>query len=231
MSVTVSKNKCNQLFASVLVEVEINEKPKTGQKIGLDIGIKTFLTGSNGLVVENPKYLHKNQVKLVRVQRNLSRKKKGSNRRRKAKLKFARLHNKIVNQRQDFIHKITTQLVDNYDVIAIEDLNVAGMIKNHKLAKSISDASFSEFYRSLSYKAKWYGKDVVKVDRWYASSKTCSCCGWKDEQLTLSDRTFICKACGLELDRDLNASLNILEEALRVSNAIRTPSGCQTLVA
>lgn len=231
MSVTVSKNKCNQLFASVLVEVEMNKKPKTGQKIGLDIGIKTFLTGSDGLVVENPKYFRENQTKLAKAQRKLSRKKKGSARRRKAKLKVARIHNKTANQRQDFIHKTTTQLVDKYDVIAIDDLNVAGMIKNHKLAKSISDASFSEFYSILSYKAKWYGKEVIKIDRWFASSKTCSCCGWKDKQLTLSDRTFVCQSCNLELDRDLNASRNILEEALRVSNAIRTPSGCQTLAA
>jgi putative transposase len=231
MSVTVSKNKYNQLFASILVEVEINEKPKTGKSVGLDIGIKTFLTGSDGLVVENPKYFRENQRKLSRAQRSFSRKKKGSIRRKKAKLKIARIHNKIANQRRDFIHKITAQLVDNYDIIAIEDLNVAGMIKNHKLAKSLSDASFSEFYNILSYKAKWYGKEVIKIERWFASSKTCSCCGWKNEHLTLSDRTFICKACGFEIDRDSNASKNILNEALRVSNAIRTPSGCQTLAA
>jgi putative transposase len=214
-----------------LVEVEINEKPKTGKSVGLDIGIKTFLTGSDGLVVENPKYFRENQMKLSRAQRNFSRKKKGSIRRKKAKLKIARIHNKIANQRRDFIHKTTAQLVDNYDIIAIEDLNVAGMIKNHKLAKSISDASFSEFYNILSYKAKWYGKEVIKIERWFASSKTCSCCGWKNEHLTLSDRTFICKACGFEIDRDSNASKNILKEALRVSNAIRTPSRCQTLAA
>jgi putative transposase len=229
MSVTVSKNKCGQFFASVLVECEVVAKPKTGKFIGLDIGIKTFLTGSDGFTVENPQFHRESQAELIKAQRNLSRKKKGSSRRKKAKLKVARIHNNIVNQRKTFIHEITAKLVTEYDFIAIEDLNVAGMVKNHKLAKSISDASFGEFYATLSYKAAWYGKEVVKVDRWFASSKTCSCCGWKNENLTLSDRVFECLACGLKKDRDLNASENILKEALRVSDAIRTPSECQTV--
>jgi putative transposase len=229
MSVTVSKNKCGQFFASVLVECEVVAKPKTGKFIGLDIGIKTFLTGSDGFTVETPQFHRESQAELIKAQRNLSRKKKGSSRRKKAKLKVARIHNNIVNQRKTFIHEITAKLVTEYDFIAIEDLNVAGMVKNHKLAKSISDASFGEFYATLSYKAAWYGKEVVKVDRWFASSKTCSCCGWKNENLTLSDRVFECLACGLKKDRDLNASENILKEALRVSDAIRTPSECQTV--
>lgn len=145
-----------------------------------------------------------------------------------AKLKVARIHNDIVNKRKVFIHKETTKLINDYDFIGIEDSNVAGMVKNHCLAKSISDAAFSEFYQVLSYKANWYGKEVVKVDRWFASSKTCSCCGWKNDELTLADRIFECKACGLVLDRDLNASANILEEALRVNSAIRTQSGQKT---
>lgn len=227
-SVTVSKNNCGQFFASVLVEIEIIPKPKTGKSIGLDIGIKTFLTGNNGFTIENPKYFRENQTKLKSAQQHLSRKNKGSLRRNKAKLKVARIHNNIANKRKDFIHKTTTKLVNEYDFIAIEDLNVSGMVKNHQLAKSISDASFSEFYATLSYKAAWYGKEVVKIERWFASSKTCSGCGWKNENLTLSDRTFKCQSCGLELDRDLNASKNILREALRVSSAIRTPSKGQT---
>lgn len=229
MSVTVSKNKCDQFFASVLVECEIIHKPKTGKVIGLDIGIKKFLTGSDGFTVENPKYFRESQAELKQAQRHLCRKKKGSLRRKKAKLKVARIHSHIANQRRDFIQKITTKLVNEYDFIAIEDLNVAGMVKNRKLAKSISDASFSEFYSVLSYKSAWYGKEVVKVDRWFASSKTCSHCGWKDKELILSDRTFKCKACGMEKDRDLNASENILEEALRVNSAIRTPSKYQSV--
>ncbi len=161
----------------------------------------------------------------------MSRKKKGSVRRKKAKLKVARIHNSVANQRKHFIHTETLKLINNYDFIGIEDLNVSGMIKNHCLAKSISDASFSEFYNILGYKAAWYGKTIVKVDRWFASSKLCSHCGWKDTELKLSDRTFCCKACGLEIDRDLNASKNILEEALRVSSAIRTQSDCKTIAA
>jgi len=228
MSVTVSKNKCGQFFASVLVETEIIKKEKTGKSIGLDIGIKTFLSGSDGSTVENPKFFRESQAKLAKAQKNLSRKKKGSVRRKKARLKVAGIHNDIANQRKDFIHKETTKLINEFDFIAIEDLNVAGMVKNHCLAKSISDASFSEFYRVLSYKAAWHDKEVVKVGRFYPSSKTCSCCGWKDDDLTLSDRLFKCKACGLEIDRDLNASANILEEALRVNSAIRTQSEQKT---
>jgi len=231
MSVTVSKNSCHQFFASVLVELEITQKPKTGQKIGLDIGLKTFLTGNDGFIIENPKFFRESQAKLKLAQRLFSRKVKGSVRRKKAKLKVARIHNDIANQRKTFIQQITSQLIDSYDFIAIEDLNVAGMVKNRKLAKSISDAAFSEFYATLSYKAAWYGKEVVKVDRWFASSKTCSCCGWKNENLTLSDRVFNCSICGLSKNRDLNASENILKEALRVSSAIRTPSECQTEIA
>ena len=228
MSVTISKNTCGQFFASVLVELEIAQKPKTGRKIGLDIGLKTFLTGNDGFAAENPTFFRESQAKLKHAQRHLCRKIKGSMRRKKAKLKVARIHNIIANQRKTFIQQITTQLIDIYDFIAIEDLNVAGMIKNRKLAKSLSDAAFSEFYATLSYKAAWYGKKVVKVDRWFASSKTCSCCGWKNEKLTLADRVFNCPICGLSKNRDLNASENILKEALRVSNAIRTPSECQS---
>ena len=229
MSVTVSKNKCGQFFASVLVEMEIIHTPKTGKRIGLDIGIKTFLTGSDGLTVENPTVFRESQAELRQAQQHLSRKKKGSVRRKKATLKVAKIHNNIANQRNAFIQQTTAKLIDEYDFIAIEDLNVSGMVKNRKLAKSISDASFAEFYAVLSYKAAWYGKEIVKVDRWFASSKTCSCCGWKNEKLTLSDRTFNCSSCGLEKDRDLNASENILKEALRVSSAIRTPSECQSV--
>lgn len=229
MSVTISKNKCGQFFVSVLVECEIRHKPKTGKSIGLDIGIKTFLTGSDGFTVENPKFLRESQAELIKAQRHLSRKKNGSSRRKKAKLKVARIHNNIANRRKHFIQEKTTEIINLYDFIGIEDLNVAGMVKNHKLAKSISDASFAGFYATLSYKAAWYGKEVVKVDRWFASSKTCSCCGWKNEKLTLSDPVFECLACCMVKDRDLNASENILKEALRVSNAQRTPSECQTV--
>jgi putative transposase len=228
MSVTVSKNKCGQFFASVLVEIEAITKPKTHKSIGLDVGIKTFLSGSDGFTVENPTFFRESQAELKTAQRHLSRKVKGSRRFKKAKFTVAKIHNKISNQRKHFIQTLTTKLIEAYDFIAIEDLHVAGMVKNRKLAKSISDAAFADFYATLSYKAAWYGKEVVKVDRWFASSKTCSCCGWKNEDLTLSDRIFRCKVCGLEKDRDLNAAENILQQALRVSDALRTPSECQT---
>jgi putative transposase len=230
MSVTVSKNTCGQYFASVLVECEVVKKPKTGKSIGLDIGIKTFLSGSNGSTVENPKFFRESQAKLAKAQKNFSRKMKGSVRSKKAKLKVARIHNDIANKRNHFIQTETTKLINEFDFIGIEDLNVAGMVKNRCLAKSISDSSFSEFYRVLSYKAAWHDKEVVKVGRFYPSSKTCSCCGCKNDNLTLADRTFNCKACGLEIGRDLNASANILEEALRVNSAIRTQSECKTYV-
>jgi putative transposase len=229
MSVTVSKNKCDQFFASVLVEMCCTPKPKTGKFIGLDIGIKTFLTGSDGFTVENPQFFRESQAELKQAQRHLSRKMKGSSRRKKEKLKVSRIHNKIANRRSHFIQEKTTEIINLYDFIGIEDLNVAGMVKNHKLAKSISDAAFTEFYSTLIYKAAWYGKEVVKVDRWFASSKICSCCGWKNENLTLSDRVFECLACSMKKDRDLNAAENILKEALRVSRAIRTLSECQTV--
>jgi putative transposase len=229
MSVTVSRNKCNQLFASVLVEMNISPKPKTEAVVGIDVGLKTFITCSDGIIVENPKFFRESQAKLARAQKLLSRKKKGSWRRKAARLKIARIHNHTANQRKDFLHKITTALVSNNDFIAIEDLNIAGMMKNHKLAKSIADASWADFTTMLGYKAMWYGKEVVRVDRWFASSKLCPSCGNKKVILTLQERTFHCNECGFSMDRDLNASRNILKEALRVSNAIRTQSGQKTL--
>lgn len=235
-SVTVSKNKANQFFASVLVEQEIIPKPKTGKQIGIDVGLTTYATGSNNLKIENPRYFRDNQAKLARVQRRLSRKKKvlveGKNvdsvRRRNAKLKVSRNHLKVANQRKDFLHKLTTKIVTDYDFIAIENLNISGMVKNHKLAKSISDASWYEFSRQLEYKCLWYGKQLIKVDQWFASSKICNHCGWKNKELSLGEETWTCKSCLVELDRDKNASKNILDEALSVDNAIRTQTCHET---
>jgi putative transposase len=221
MSVTVSMNTSNQLFASVLVEQKIEQLEKTEKSIGIDVGIKEFLVQSDGSIVANPKYFRKNQAKLKGMQRRLNKKKKGSTRRKKAKLKVAKLHQKTANQRDFFLHNVSTSIVKNYDIIGIEDLNVAGMVKNHKLAKSISDASFSKFKLMLEYKADWYGKKVVKVGKFYPSSKTCSSCGAIKQDLTLNDRVYECACCGLSMDRDHNAAINIKNEALRVSNAIR----------
>lgn len=222
ISCTVSKNRSDQYFVSVLVETEQVYKRNTGKTVGVDMGVKTLATLSDGKIVNNPHFLRENQAKLKGMQRHLSRKKLGSNRRRKCKLKVARLHRDIVNKRSWYIHNITTMLVDNYDVVCIEDLNTSGMLKNHKLAGSISDASFSMFRSQLKYKCLWYGKKLIVIDRFYPSSKTCSHCGWKNNELKLSDRVFKCENCGLEIDRDLNAAINI--QAVGVEADQRTQS-------
>ena len=214
MSVTVSKNPYGQYFVSILIETEISHKPKTNKEVGIDLGIKTFSTQSDGVEISNPKFLHKNQVKLRRMQQHLSRKQKGSNRRNKCRLKIAKLYQDITNQRDWFLHNYSTSLINNYDKIYIEDLNVSGMVKNHCLAGAISDASWSKFTAMLFYKAEWFGKDVVKVDRFYASSKTCKC-GVKNDNLKLSDREWVCEACGSVNQRDLLAANNILREGRR----------------
>lgn len=214
MSVTISKNPSGQYFASILIETEINHKQKTNKEVGIDLGIKTFSTQSDGIEINNPKFLNKNQVKLRRLQQHLSRKVKGSNRRNKCRLKIAKLHQSITNQRDWFLHNYSTQLINNYDKIYIEDLNVSGMVKNHCLAGAISDVSWSKFTSMLIYKSDWYGKDVVKINRFYASSKTCKC-GVKNNDLKLSDREWICKSCGSINQRDLLAANNILKEGRR----------------
>ncbi len=214
MSVTISKNPSGQYFASILIETEIIHKVKTNKEVGIDLGIKTFSTQSDGVEINNPKFLNKNQIKLRRMQQHFSRKQKGSNRKNKCRLKIAKLHHKITNQRDWFLHNYSTSLINNYDTIFIEDLNVSGMLKNHCLAGAISDVSWSKFTSMLSYKAEWYGKDVVKVSRFFASSKTCEC-GVKNDNLKLSDREWVCEACGLLNSRDLLAANNILKEGRR----------------
>ncbi len=209
LSCTISMNCCGQCFVSILVDVVIPNKGKTGKSVGIDLGLKSFATLSDGVVIDNIKFFREKQSEIAKIQRHLSRKNKGSNRHRKNKIKIARLYNKIANKRNNFLHNVTTSLVNNYDVICIEDLNVSGMLSNHKLAKAISDTSFSMFRSMLEYKCNWYGKELVVIDRFYPSSKTCSKCGWKKEDLTLSDRVFKCENCGIEIDRDLNAAINI----------------------
>lgn len=214
MSVTISKNPSGQYFASILIETEIIHKVKTNKEVGIDLGIKTFSTQSDGVEINNPKFLNKNQIKLRRMQQHFSRKQKGSNRKNKCRLKIAKLHQKITNQRDWFLHNYSASLINNYDTIFIEDLNVSGMLKNHCLAGAISDVSWSKFTSMLNYKAEWYGKDVVKVSRFFASSKTCEC-GVKNDNLKLSDREWVCEACGLLNSRDLLAANNILKEGRR----------------
>ena len=199
-------------YASLTVEREDKPvtKPPQGGAVGIDLGIKTLATLSDGTVIDNPRPLKKVERKLKRAQKALSRKTMGSNRRAKARAKVARLHARVANQRQDAIHKATTWLAGTYSEICIEDLHVAGMVKNHRLAKAVSDASFAEFRRQLEYKTARTGARLHIVDRWYPSSKTCSACGAVKAKLSLSERVYRCDGCGLVMDRDLNAAVNIL---------------------
>ena len=204
--------------------------------VGVDLGVKHLAALSDGTVIENPRYLKKSEGKLKRAQQALSRKAKGSNRRAKARVKVAHLHARVANQRSDAMHKLTTRLAWEYSDISIEDLHVAGMVKNHHLAKSVSDAAFGEFRRQLEYKTTRSGARLHVVDRWYRSSKTCSCCGRVKAKLSLSERTYHCDSCGLTMDRDLNAAINICvagsaPETLNAHGETvkrNSPSGCAT---
>lgn len=176
--------------------------------VGVDLGVKALATLSTGIVFENPKYYYQESAKLKRLQKQLSRKKKGSNRRFKARMKVATQHNRIANLRNNTLHHVTTYLSKNHAKVVIEDLNVAGMMANHKLAKAIADCGFHEFRRQLEYKCKKFGSELTIIDRWYPSSKTCSSCG-NIQDMPLKERTYNCSSCGMSIDRDLNASLNI----------------------
>jgi len=224
LSATVSEH-AGRWFVSVLVREEIKVPKNNGSIVGVDLGINHLATVSDGSVFDNPKALRRNERKLARLQRSLSRKKKGSRNRNKARQKVAKFHNRIASIRNDAIHKITTQLAKTKSVVVIEDLNVSGMMKNHKLAKSLADASFGEFRRQLQYKAKWYGSRVVVADKWFPSTKKCSICG-NVKEMELSDRTYVCSICGNTIDRDLNASKNL--EAVAVSST-ETLNACGEL--
>ena len=211
----ITKTPTGKYYVSIFTEQVIEELPKTNKQVGIDLGLKDFVITSDNKRFKNNRYTKKYAKQLKKAQQHLSRKQKGSNGFEKQKLKVAKIHEKIASCRLDTLHKVSRQLVNQYDLISVEDLNVKGMIKNHKLSKHIADASWGNFVTLLQYKCNWYGKQLIKVNRFFPSSKCCSECGWINQDLNLSIREWTCNSCGVIHDRDENASRNILKEGLK----------------
>lgn len=220
-SASISKTPSNKYFVSILCEVPKKSKDKTGKSVGIDLGITNFIVTSDGTKIKNPNFNRKHKKTLAKAQKHLSRKTKGSKRQQKQRVKVARIHEKITNSRKDFQQKLSTKIVNEYDTIAVETLSVKNMVKNHNLAYSISDSGWSSFISMLEYKALWYGKKVIKIDRWYPSSKTCNNCDYIVDKLPLSVRKWKCPKCSCEHDRDINAAKNILRQGLNVCSSDR----------
>ena len=216
-NVTISKTTSGKYYASISAEVYIPCFERTNQNIGIDLGIKDFAILSTGEKIKNPRILKSLEAKYRRLAKSLSRKVRGSANYQKARIKLAKFHEYVTNIRKDFLHKLSTNLVKTCDIICIENLNIKGLIKNHKLAKSFQDVSLYEFVRQLEYKSRWYGKTISKVDRFYPSSQLCSNCGYKNKDVkNLNIREWTCPECGTHHDRDVNSSINILNEGLRI---------------
>lgn len=219
-NVTIEHTTTGRYFAVLNVEFKPQPRPNNGGRIGIDVGIKEFYSDSNGNVVSNPKFLEQSMRKLIREQRRLSRKQKGSNNRNKQRVKVALVHEKITNQRNDFLQKQSTMLICENQTICIEDLKVKNMIRNHNLAQHIGSAAWSKFFAMLTYKSVWYGNDVIKVPTMYPSSQTCSCCGYKNPLVkNLVIRVWECPDCHTVHNRDTNASINILNQGLQMQSA------------
>lgn len=216
-TVTVSRDAAGRYFVSLLCDDAVAAKPAAQGKVGIDLGLTHFAILSSGEKAVAPNTFRRNETKLAKLQRRLAKKTKGSNRRKKAKLKVARLHAKIADSRRDFLHKLSTRLVNENQVIAVESLSVSNMQKNRCLSKSISDAGWSEFLRQLKYKANWYGRELVGIDKWFPSSKRCSDCGYTMPKMPLNVRQWTCPECGSVHDRDVNAARNVLAAGLAVS--------------
>lgn len=215
-SVTVSKDAAGRYFASLLSTEEVETLPVVSKEIGIDLGLKSALITSDGRAHPNPKFYAKAQERLTRAQRSLSRKKKGSKNRAKARVKVARIHAKVADSRRDWSHKLTTQLIRENQVVSAESLAVKNLVRNRSLAKAIHDVGWSEIVRQLDYKAKWYGRTFVQIDRFYPSSKRCSSCGHTLAALPLATRAWQCPECGAQHDRDINAAINIREAGMAI---------------
>ena len=214
---TLTKLPCGEYYLSILIDGDLTHKVKESHHtIGIDLGIKDFIVTSDGEVFDNLHFKKSESKKLIRIQKQLSRKKNNSNNRNKARIKLAKLYKRITDKKQYYLHQVSNYLIDENQVICMEDLNVSGMLKNHKLASSIQEMSFYEFKRMLEYKANWYGRKLIFVDRFYPSSKTCNHCGYVNKKLKLSDRQWVCPNCGEIIERDYNAALNIRDEGIRL---------------
>ena len=223
-TVTVSKECDETYYVSILVEENIEAKPKSNNSVGIDLGIKSYIVDSNSERIDNPKYLTKSLLRLAIEQRKLSHMKKGGKNRNKQRIKVARLHRRIRNQRNDFLQKLSSKYINENQVIVLEDLNIKQMEQDSRLSRLIVDASWSKFVSMLEYKGNWYGRDIIKVPTYYPSSQLCSCCGYQNKEIKdLSIREWVCPKCGATHSRDHNASINILNKGLDILKARTLP--------